>query len=114
MGVLTFMAGIIGSIEIYLIPLPFVAFISYVLCASDRFYVRHRRLVAAGGVIVAIAVVCLAMAPFTYPPFQRTFEEDPTGASILGFLLILAGLLALTDAGVLFMRLWQTRKAEKE
>lgn len=107
MGGLTFIAGIIGTIEIYLIPLPFFAFISYLLCASNRFYMRHQRLIAAGGVIAAIAGVGLIMTPFLHPAFQ----EASYGAGLYAFGLVLAGLIALADAGVLFTRLRETGKA---
>ena len=100
MGVLTFIAGLIGTIEIFCIPLPFVAFISYLLCTSNRFYVRHQRLVAAVGVIAAIAGVGLFITPFVHPAFQ----EASLGAGLYGFLFVLAGLFALADASVLFIR----------
>jgi hypothetical protein len=115
MGVLTFMAGIIGSIQAYFIPLPFVAFISYLLCASGHFYVKHRRLTAIGGVIATIVGVGLVIALFNYPPFEKDLRHpEGFGGGFLAFLVILAGLLAFTDAAVLFLRLWQTRKVEKE
>lgn len=114
MGVLTFAAGLTASIamyEMYLTPLPIVAFISYLLCASDRFYVRHRGLIAAGGAITAVAGVVLPIALLNYPPIERSLEDQAFMAGLVVPLIILAGLWLLADAAVLFMRLWQTRKA---
>lgn len=100
MGVLTFFAGIIGTIEILLLPMPLIAFISYLLCASDDFYLRHPSLITAGGAITAIVGLGLIMAPCLHPRFQ----ESSLGAFFYTFLFFFAGLLALADAGVLFAR----------
>jgi len=107
MGVLTFFAGIIGTIEILLLPMPLIAFISYLLCASDDFYLRHPSLITAGGAITAIVGLGLVMAPCLHPRFQ----EPSLGAAFYAFVFFLAGLLALADAGVLFARRWRTQQS---
>jgi len=126
MGALTFVAGIgiipdgiagvfrhfdsvadlgkgIGNI----IALLLIIFISYLLISPDEFYMRHPRLIPAGGAIAAIGGLGLVMAAFLHPAFQ----EASLGASFAAFFAFLAGLLALADAAVLFIRLWRTRKA---
>ena len=94
-----------------LLLLPVIAFISYLLCASHRFYVRHRGLIAVNGVITAIAGVVFPIAFLNYPPVERSLETKQFMAGLAYPLSILAGLWLLAEAGVLFIRLWQTRKA---
>ena len=115
MGVMNCMAGIwlASQMEVVflLLLLPVIAFISYLLCTSDRFYVRHRGLIAVNGVITAIAGVVFPIAFLNYPPVERSLETKQFMAGLAYPLSILAGLWILAEAGVLFIRLWQTRKA---
>jgi hypothetical protein len=119
MGALTFMAGtsIIpqGIIGVFqdprsvadlgkgmgnIIALLLILFISYVLYSPDEFYRRHPRLITASGAIAAIGGLGIIIAAFFHPAFQ----EASLGPSFAKFFICLAGLLALVDAFILFIR----------
>jgi hypothetical protein len=119
LGVLTFIAGIaiipegiagvfrnIGSAADLgkglgnIIALLLVFSVAYILISSDGFYRRHPRLAAAGGAIAAIGGLGIITAAFLHPAFQ----EASLGASFAAFFAFLAGLLALADAAVVFIR----------
>lgn len=119
MGALTFVAGIaiipegiagvfrnIGSAADFgkgignIIAILLIFSIAYILASPDGFYRRHLRLVTAAGAITAIGGLGIIIAAFLHPAFQ----EASLGASFAAFFAFLAGLLALADAAVLFIR----------
>jgi len=127
MGALTFIVGIgivpriigffqyhrsladMGEGMAYIIALLLIFFISYLLYSPDEFYLRHLRLIVAGGAIASFGGLGAIIAAFFHPAFQ----EASLGASFAAIFVFLAGLLALTDASILFIRHRKVRKAEK-
>jgi hypothetical protein len=83
-----------------IVALLLIIFISYLLYSPDAFYRQHLRLIAAGGAIATIGGFGLIIAAFFYPAFQ----EASYGASFAATFAFLAGLLALADAAILFIR----------
>jgi len=83
-----------------IVALVLIIFISYLLYSPDEFYRQHLKLIAAGVAIVAIGGFGLLIAAFFYPAFQ----EASFGASFAAMFAFLAGLLALADAAILFIR----------
>jgi len=119
MGVLTFVVGTaiiqkgivgvfrnIGSAVDFgkgignVIALLLVFSIAYLLTIPDGFYHRHPRLIIAAGAVTTIGGLGLVTAAFLHPAFQ----EASFGASFAASFAFLAGLLALVDAAVLFIR----------
>jgi hypothetical protein len=119
MGVLTFIAGlsiipegIIGVFQYQssamgfgngignIIALLLIFLIAYALFNPDEFYRRHPKLIITSGIVATIGGLGLIIAAFLHP----TFQEASLGASFVKFFVSLAGLLALVDASVLFIR----------
>jgi len=74
--------------------------VACLLASPDGFYRRHPRLIAASAAIATIGGSGFIVAAFFHPAFQ----EASFGASFAAFFVLLAGILALADAAVLFIR----------